>query len=527
MEPRLTALTLAAAGLLAAGELRARQESRELPAGQEPAKSAPQEDPSAQLPDPIRGTNRGRFSVLRDAGLSYRLLAADKLLAEGKHAAALEALVEILRAAPSIVHELPDGSFVGLRETARERLRGLDAEGKAAFEALVRGELVGPVRSALYERRPDRLASLAARYPATASGDLARLAAGDGFLEAGNYLSALEAFSLYDGLDPDGRVRFRKLLCRRLLDLPLDPEELAGLTGPDGRRLEDWLEATLKGRGYGASPDWWPAYGGGLEGNRLASVPLDPYRRAWGTELSGIGSIRNNVHAIADGRRVYVDTGTVVEGINLLTGQGWHFESPIREHPEVREFEMATSYRHILTCALGRDVLVAPLQVPVILDEGAENQQFRGIPIMSRLPVRRLFAFEPETGRRLWSHWEDGMPLPAELADVPLDTCGPPTIIGDRSAKADAPARRRDLLLRLGVRLHTGKPLWKTFVLELADRGQHVRQRPVGVLGLPAGPTPTAAFYGTTNLGANHPAATTGPSAGCGRTRRFAGADAG
>ena len=101
-------------------------------------------------------------------------------------------------------------------------------------------------------------------------------------------------------------------ICRKLLDLPIDWARNQDLRSPDGRRLEDWLDRSFQGRQFGFSRSYWPAYGGGLEGTRLQGEASRPNEPAWSRSLLGIGNSQYNMHPVTDGRRVFVNTGTVV-----------------------------------------------------------------------------------------------------------------------------------------------------------------------------------------------------------------------
>lgn len=448
--------------------------------------------------DPFEGKNKGKFSILRDAELTVRLDESKRLLAAGKRRAAVEALLAVLRAGPAFVDEADKssvirgsfvgGSFVGLRESARLELGKLDAASRDIYQSMVKGELEAPVRDALIRRDEAALSLLASRFPYTDAGERARLAAGDLALERGDFLAALQSFSLFDGPDPDGKILFRKLLCRKLLDLPI-------------RNPNDRLEQEFTGQQYGYSSSFWPAYGGGLDGTRLQGDATRPDSLAWSRPLLGIGNIQYNMHAVTDGRKIFVNTGTVVEGLDLLTGRGWQQRSPLLEHPERQEFERATSSRHILSSALGQGVLVAPLQVPIKTDEGSERISFRGIPIMARLPVRRLFAFDSENGKLLWSHWNPDANGEGASHKIPLDTCGPPTIVGDRIYVPTHKLVGGISYYVSAFDLHTGRLLWKTLLLS--------SQIEVNMFGnaqweFSASPLAFAdgVIYGCTNLGA-------------------------
>src|SRR5439155_16921346 len=85
----------------------------------------------------------------------------------------------------------------------------------------------------------------------------------------------------------------------------------------------------------------------------------------------------------------------------------------------------------LIAPAAGEHVAVAALQIPVAF---VENEKFNGsITITTRMPDRRLFAFDLATGRKLWSQ----VPLPGWDGESGsfverMSVAGPPTVSGTR-----------------------------------------------------------------------------------------------
>jgi outer membrane protein assembly factor BamB len=120
----------------------------------------------------------------------------------------------------------------------------------------------------------------------------------------------------------------------------------------------------------------------------------------------------------------------------------------------------------LVQAAAGERVTVVSLQLPFSRSQG---DNWQGIPIMTALPERRLFAFELAGGRPLWSHapfstW-DGDTGPFEQR---MNLIASPLVVGERVL---VPCTRDVSSIDYHVAcyaLDTGRLLWTTFVV----RGQ-------------------------------------------------------
>ncbi|MFQ5505694.1 MAG: PQQ-binding-like beta-propeller repeat protein, partial [Planctomycetota bacterium] len=383
-------------------------------------------------------SNRGTFSVILDEDRHHKLKKARQHLANGKYEAAIEYLLDVLNSAPSAVYGRGVGSFHGLRRAAREELAKLNEEGRKVYHRLTRTEARPRLEQGLVERDAGGLSLVARLYPHTRAGTRAGLAAGDLFLERGRVLRALREFSFLRNGETGHAVKSRVNLCRALLGLPVTDADLEpGLPLLDGQRTaSDWrrLITKLRGLGHDASgydEDFWPSFGGGMEGNRFASTPADPFKWESRNQIHVPSRVKQSLHAVSNGRKVFIATGTSLYAYDLLTHRTptWFVESSVLDQSD--DFLSATNESMVHSPALGRDLVVAPLQVPLVTDTASRRAVFNGIPIIVPLPVRRLFTFEAETGRLKWSHWEEAGALPGDLSGVPLDVSGPPLVVGD------------------------------------------------------------------------------------------------
>ena len=111
----------------------------------------------------------------------------------------------------------------------------------------------------------------------------------------------------------------------------------------------------------------------------------------------------------------------------------------------------------VLAASVGGDVVVAALQVP---DE-TENIVFRrGMAIVTPIPERRLFAFDRDTGKRLWAHWDHlNGPLDRRFRDqIP---CGPPLVHGDTVYVPSHDPRGTIAFYLTAYELETGELRWR------------------------------------------------------------------
>lgn len=420
---------------------------------------------------------RALLSLIRDDTRAQALRRARTLLRQGHTAQGIEQLLECLTASPSAVVYRGSGLYLGLREAARHELSRLDARGVAIYERYVANRAGSLLRDARRGGDPAELGRVALRFPHTEAAHIARLDAGDRFFEQGRTLRALQAFDLLDPARLDPAVVARRQACRAMLGLPWS---VAGL--PSGTRLpfgERMLPLTeFAGRLRALAPSRrvasaWPSCGGPAGGSGLASEPVHPRSENWGAALEDFSELEDgespfDLHPVADGRRVFVNTGTRLYCFDLVRGaaRAWRSASYIASEADwERRRSMATvNPRMAHSAALGGGLVVAPLQIPPPVED--EDEQWRFRRRAGRLPVRRLHAWQKATGRLVWRHYTGNpdQPTPDGLEEVALDVSGPPLVIDDTIYVATHRPLGAIAFYLSAFDLATGTRKWSTLV---------------------------------------------------------------
>ena len=217
--------------------------------------------------------------------------------------------------------------------------------------------------------------------------------------------------------------------------------------------------------------------------------PAPGVTSAWGEPFSlaqdhPFTSSYNNFFAARSAQRVVISNSMRAVCVNAFSGEllwdsgeapGWEGLSST----ERNEFHKAIDHPGALIApALSDKVAVCALEVPFAI---FENQDFNHIPILRRIPDRRLFAFDLESGEELWSHmppenWDGESGTFPETSRV----AGPPVIIGGRVL---VPAYRLEGRIAFHVAcydLETGALIWNTQVIsgqrELNMFNRHQRE---------------------------------------------------
>jgi outer membrane protein assembly factor BamB len=165
------------------------------------------------------------------------------------------------------------------------------------------------------------------------------------------------------------------------------------------------------------------------------------------------------------GDRVYVSTSLEVLCIDLLSGAllfstarpaGWD-----RVRPDERRdfFEAIDHADAVVAPAVDERVLVAALQIP---ESKHSSYDYQGITVTSRIPERRLFAFDASSGAPLWDH-APGSGVNTEAEG--LSVCAPPLLFGGRLYVPCARVEGRIELRVLCCDPATGALLWSTRVV--------------------------------------------------------------
>ncbi len=393
------------------------------------ALAAPQE--AAPLP--------GGVTVLESRELEELLRDAEGLLAAGETRRALADLQRVLDADPAaLVRVSPDDLlFVGASRRAREILAGLSAEAAAERERTVGPRADDELRRALDP--PDLLAlrRVEARYAGTAAAGRAARAAEELLLDRGETERAAAG---------------------RPLEALLPGEWLPALPAPLPR-----------------APLAAPAYAG-PEDPRLPVVRGSNLFERWSYAFEDPPFPRQlhyqNHRAAVGGGLVYLTDGREVAALRLGTGEvAWRFDGPPgwddlvdpdggRDDARdkiVEGFDPKT----VLAPVLEDGVLLVALQEPVFV---GRSESFYGRIVVRRyLPARRLHAFDAATGELLWQHEPDWIHGDRDqphglVAAPPAAAAGRVFLpVYDATGTLDLAVQALDL--------HTGEPLWRTFVV--------------------------------------------------------------
>ena len=470
---------------------------------------------SSAVPISARNPQReeGLFSVFKDEENSRRLRQAKTLLDQEHWNAGIETLLQILKSAsPSAVLKEPGKGYHGLLASARELLSSLPPKGLKLYESRVQGQAEILLSRAKKGKNLDALAELSRRFPGTRFAKEAQLQIADTFLESANISGAWNAFSSISNPSVSRKSESSiplsalagKFLCRKLLGLPTYPESLLpgsyswkGKTiGREilAKKLQDLLSIPQPG-----NP--WPEYGGNPEGNGIPSPPVSPNTLFWERRIPTLSIFNWGIHPISDGRRALIANGTDLHCFNLMTGEmEWSFEGPLHFEGRPRDFLGGISPHQIHVPALKGNIVVAAIQVPVIPDIAKENTEFNGIPVMRRLPVRRLFAFDLETGRVLWAHWSAKKNSRGRQQNQALDISAPPLIVGNTVYVATHKQLGTIAYYVSAFDLLSGKLKWKTLIcssqIEVNMFGNASWEHPGAPLACSDG-----SLFGTTNLG--------------------------
>ncbi|RMH04657.1 MAG: hypothetical protein D6702_02670 [Planctomycetota bacterium] len=393
------------------------------------AAAAPAQEP--ELP--------GGVTILESGELAARLADAREDLAAGEWRRAILALQEILEEDPAtLVRAAPDDLlFTGAVAEARRLLSSLPPEAAAVREELVGREASEALRRAL--RPPDlpALRRVVARYAGTEAAAAAEEAIRELLLDRG---------------------QIERATAGRLPEEVLPPEWLPALPAPRPR-----------------SPVLAPAVAGG-DDPRLPEVVAHGLEERWAYRFRDPPFPRNvyyqNHRAAIGGGLAFLTDGREVAALRLGSGRlAWRFGGDpgwdglvapdggrmSGMEKIVEGFDPKT----ILAPVLEDGILVVALQEPIFV--GRSDSFYRRIAVRRYLPGRRVYAFDAETGRILWKHepaWyrtrgEESREL---VAAPPAAAAGRVFVpIYDASGTLD--------LSLLALDLHTGRELWRTFLV--------------------------------------------------------------
>jgi outer membrane protein assembly factor BamB len=433
----------------------------------------PMRPPLRELPEPqefVTGQDDNLFSLLRSQDNIHEFEQALAELARDDAVAAVERLHRLLQNDTGGVVPIGPGRFLGLRLAAVTRLANLPPTAGPAYEALVAREAGALATRPALELDEAELLRVADRYPTAAIGRAARHRLGDLALEAGRGLEAAAHFRLLLdatrlGSQDEQRI-LERLACAKALVEPRTAraDADAGTLAPCAGDVLDVLPATGDRTGYAAA-------GGGGDGRLPMDAPAGrPAGVAWSEEVMAPGFDRRESGSFAmipvgDLDAVFVNTGLEVKAFDPLRKElRWESASPLRahqgDHGGDRDYEDQINQDCVLAPACGDDVVVAALQVP----ERSANIDFQGhFRIISKIPLRRLFAFSRASGKLLWAHFDE-IDGPIARRFRGHDACGPPLVLGDT---VYAPIHDRSGAIAFAVAaydLQTGRPKWRRLV---------------------------------------------------------------
>lgn len=401
------------------------------------------------------------FSLLRSQEHIHAYEEALDEIARGEHETAVDRLHRLLQTEAGGVVPVGPGRFVGLRLAVVTALANLPAAAQTAYEDLVRRE-AGALLADLSTLSPEQLALLADKFPAAAHGRRARFRLADQALERGDGFAAVAHFrQALDGSAIGSRDEQRAATGLHLAELLREPD--AARADAAQQRLSavgsELIAALPPDDGIGRRAAF-----GGSSGRAPMQAPAGSLASIWSEDIvapffdqRAIGAFA--MHAVGDLDGVFVNTGHEVVAIDpLRRGLAWVTPSPMRD--ESHNYSDSTNHDTILAAACDDELVVASLQIP----DKTVNVDFQaGLRILWKIPQRRLFAFSRQTGKLLWSHYDD-VDGSRTRRFRGHDTCGNPLLLGDT---VYVPSHDRSGAIQFSVAAYearTGQPKWRRLI---------------------------------------------------------------
>lgn len=396
-------------------------------------------------------------------------------IAAGDHRAGVERLHRLLLTENGGVVAVSPGRYLGLRQCVITAMANLPAAARQEYERLVASEggAVGP----LTELDDERLRLLAERFPTADVGRRARLRLGDLALTAGDAHTAAGHFRMALDAAEIGSAEEARVLERLRVAAVLSDPAVAHAGRKGGGVLAD--DGLLPIVPFAAHDRPWSAYGGGHAGNTpMVSLPGRPGTR-WNESLVAPGFTGRDsgvyaMHAVGDLDGIFVNTGqsvvaldplrTEIAWVSLSPMGNYEQEAPTRQRQRFGrgDFANGTGINEdmVLAAAYSGDVVVAALQVP----EKSANVDFHGgFRVMTKIPMRRLYAFARQSGKMLWSHYDE-LDGPRTRRFRGHDACANPLIAGD-TVYVPIHDRSGAIAFSIGAYdLQTGQPKWRRLV---------------------------------------------------------------
>lgn len=365
------------------------------------------------------------ISLPEDRALAIKISDAQAYLADERWEAAVSLLQEVADADPSALIADRDFLYIGAVQRAQSLLAQLPAPAVQVRESLiaVRAEL--ELKEALNPPDIHRLELLAQRYAGSSVGQRA-----NALLQELWYDRGYAQLAINQGAAP---------LSAEWQALMPPPSPSDSLAPPVFENLSD------------------PAL------PRLRAAELEP---AWRFSFDDDSPTADLGHRMAFGGGLgYATNGREVVALELGTGQPrWHFHGPPGWSRlgsiDRNDITDGASRLTLLAPVLAEGIVLAVIQEPVGI---GRSDSYSRIPIRKKLPARRLYAFDAANGNILWKQEVTWMNpnnrQPEELA------AGPPAVSGGRVYLPVYTAAGTVDLSLLAFDLHTGKRLWKRFLV--------------------------------------------------------------
>ena len=284
-------------------------------------------------------------------------------------------------------------AYPGAAEWARRTLRDLPPNAMALYRERFDEPAGKALADAMARGGRRSLVAVARRWPLARAAESAWWALGDWELERGHPEDALIAWNrardlralFGEELPPGGHARLQLAAAR--------------LAAPDGGVEPGFREEGPGEQRPGAS---WDRNSIPTMDADTWSLPLDltPF------DNTPRGDGRYNLHPVLAGDRVLVNTSLRVYAVDAFTGRMLWTQGPPAgwdsiTSDEAGYFECIDFDNVSLRPAAKSGVVVAAMQIPYT---ETPNEDWQDIKITYRIPERRLYAFDLETGEELWNH---------------------------------------------------------------------------------------------------------------------------
>ncbi|MFT5049020.1 MAG: outer membrane protein assembly factor BamB [Chlamydiales bacterium] len=435
------------------------------------------------------------FSIYDTQAAKARARIADEHIESGRWAEALSALQRLIedhrgevlgpsrpernsRVSKRVVHR-------GASDHARARLFTLNDEAKALYRDRYGARAAAALRAAIANNDRAALTQIARRWPITLEAQRAWWSLGDLELELGNVQNCLQSWQralAYALAQPSRSFLTEDEWRAGRADYDLndtDHEQRAGVEarielalalGADPRRGDAHSDGTSQTLDRGAG--WATA----LKPSRALGAPLGRNPDSWSkpTELPGHPFWRSRPYNLYPARwqdSIFISTTLEVLAIGAFTGvplwrsgealTGWDRLSSRAERDTF--FEAVDTFDALIAPAVSQGVVVAALQIPYSMEQ---KINYGDMPIIKKIPTRRLFAFDAATGTKLWDTrppllWDGQTGSFSDRVRI----VGPPVIEGSRVLVPTVMLAGR-IEYHVGCfDLHTGDLLWSTVLI--------------------------------------------------------------